>query len=228
VRHDVGHRLSADGQGDSLAGLDGVDHLTGPVAEISNPNFHVRQCSTSRASPAAARLPTVLIRAPRRVLRAACLVLLVCALAAGAAGASGCGSSHHNTGGGHIAFAKTKFVLHAGLAFGAFHHFIYEPYKAGAFHGPHKFGTFLKAGAAGLFAWHEWKLAQADARASPLLSRVLPFAGLGAALLALGHELRRGKVNPGEIEGANSQIASAHSQSSAAGQPIAEQTPNVP
>lgn len=31
---------------------------------------------------------------------------------------------------GSVPFDKTKFVLHAGLAFGAFHRFIYAPYKA--------------------------------------------------------------------------------------------------
>jgi hypothetical protein len=30
-------------------------------------------------------------------------------------------------------FAKTKFVLHAGLAFGAFHRYLYKPYQAGTF-----------------------------------------------------------------------------------------------
>jgi hypothetical protein len=36
---------------------------------------------------------------------------------------------------GSVNFDKTKFVLHAGLGFGAFHHFIYAPYKAGTLHG---------------------------------------------------------------------------------------------
>jgi len=36
----------------------------------------------------------------------------------------------------HVHLAKTKFVLHAGLAFGAFHRYIYEPFRSGAFTSP--------------------------------------------------------------------------------------------
>jgi hypothetical protein len=34
-----------------------------------------------------------------------------------------------------VNFDKTKFTLPAGLALGAFHHFIYAPYKAGNLRG---------------------------------------------------------------------------------------------
>jgi hypothetical protein len=60
---------------------------------------------------------------------------------------------------GKVTFDKTKFALHAGLAFGAFHHFIYGPFKAGGLHGV---APLAKAGAAGLFTVHELKLAKAD------------------------------------------------------------------
>ena len=33
----------------------------------------------------------------------------------------------------NVHFAKTKFVLHAGLAFGAVHRYIYKPYRSGGF-----------------------------------------------------------------------------------------------
>lgn len=36
---------------------------------------------------------------------------------------------------GSVNFDKTKFTLPAGLALGAFHHFIYAPYKAGNLRG---------------------------------------------------------------------------------------------
>ena len=46
----------------------------------------------------------------------------------GSAGSSGdCPTSNTKS------FAKTKFVLHAGLAFGAFHRYLYKPYKNHAF-----------------------------------------------------------------------------------------------
>ncbi|MGH3688400.1 MAG: hypothetical protein ACRDSM_25810 [Pseudonocardiaceae bacterium] len=62
---------------------------------------------------------------------------------------------------GSTNFDKTKFVLHAGLAFGGFHHFIYAPYKAGNLHG---FAALAKTGLAGLFTVHELKLAKAGRR----------------------------------------------------------------
>jgi len=61
---------------------------------------------------------------------------------------------------GSVNFDKTKFVLHAGLGFGAFHHFIYAPYQADALHGIVPPG---KAGLAALFSVHEMKLAKAEA-----------------------------------------------------------------
>ena len=50
-------------------------------------------------------------------------------------------------------FAKTKFVLHSGLAFGAFHRYIYKPYQAGTFKsGAHgRILILVKAGTAALF-----------------------------------------------------------------------------
>ncbi|HYZ38762.1 MAG TPA: hypothetical protein VE673_18940, partial [Pseudonocardiaceae bacterium] len=48
----------------------------------------------------------------------------------GASAVPGAACQHVNS----VAFDKTKFVLHAGLAFGAFYHFIDAPYKAGALH----------------------------------------------------------------------------------------------
>ncbi len=44
--HDVSDGLAMDGQRDSFAGLDRVDHLTRPVAQIPYSDLHVRQCST--------------------------------------------------------------------------------------------------------------------------------------------------------------------------------------
>src|ERR1700761_3508894 len=50
-------------------------------------------------------------------------------------------------------FAKTKFTAHAALGFGAFHRYIYKPYRAGTFRsGAHgRLTTFAKAALAALF-----------------------------------------------------------------------------
>lgn len=126
--------------------------------------------------------------------------------------------------------AKTKFVLHAGLAFGAFHRWIYKPLKAGDFSHPfsHKLTT-LKAGLAAAFVYHELKLALADAQASPTLSRlVAPITALQNKMKGLGSSLKSGHVDSAQIEQANGQVGSIGNSAASAGQPITEQTPASP
>ena len=144
---------------------------------------------------------------------------------------AGCGShSNSSTAAGTAGtthFAKTKFVLHAGLAFGAFHRWIYKPFKAGFLSHPlrHKL-ALVKALAAGAFVIHEVRLARTDAAHSRLLSHVLlPLAALGSAVALIHAALSHHHVDPNAINSANSSIASAHAASSAAGQPITETTP---
>lgn len=72
-------------------------------------------------------------------------------------------------------FAKTKFVTHAALGFGAFHRYIYKPYQAGTFRsGAHgRLGAFVKAGLAALFIKREIRLAGAAAQNSPALCKLI-------------------------------------------------------
>lgn len=155
-----------------------------------------------------------------------------------ALGVSACGSSSSTSGsagGGatttHTSLPKTKFILHAGLAFGAFHHFIYKPYKAGKLTGggifSHKL-NLVKAGLAGLFAYHEVKLALVDAQSSPLLTKLLsPLTALSNKLQSLGSALKGGSVDGAAIEGANTQAAVTSAASQAAGATITDATPSA-
>ncbi|GAC1436792.1 MAG: hypothetical protein NVSMB51_09010 [Solirubrobacteraceae bacterium] len=191
-----------------------------------------------------------MLRRPTRALFAALALVLALALLTG-----GCGSSKSSNGSSGAAstdttaaqgqstgaattttpktrFAKTKFVFHAGLAFGAFHRYIYKPFKAGNLTQggilKHKKAA-LKAGLAGLFAYHEIKLALKDAKSSPLLSKLLtPLTALQSKLQALGTRLKRGKADPAAIESANSDVSSISAGSKQAGQPITDQpTPSL-
>src|SRR4051794_5328427 len=97
---------------------------------------------------------------------AALLVALALAFVAGGCGSKSSSQSAQTTTTGTTHFAKTKFALHAGLAFGAFHRYIYKPLKERRFSGGllhHKLAT-LKAALAAAFAYHEVKLALQDAR----------------------------------------------------------------
>jgi hypothetical protein len=122
--------------------------------------------------------------------------------------------------------AKTKFVLHAGLAFGAFHRYIYKPFKEGKFSGGllhHKLAT-VKAGLAAAFAYHEVKLALQDAGSSKLLSKALgPLLALQTKLGALASGLKHGKVDGAAITSANSDAGKTSQAGAKAGQPISDQ-----
>lgn len=156
------------------------------------------------------------------------LVFAVSACGSSSSGPTPAGSASVSTA--SISHAKTKFVLHAGLAFGAFHRWIYKPLKAGDFSHPlsHKLTT-LKAAAAGLFVYHELKLALADAQADPTLSHlVAPITALQNKISGLASSLRSGHVDTSTIQSANGAIGSIHGQAASAGQAITDQAPAVP
>lgn len=154
--------------------------------------------------------------------------LLPLLLVSAALAVAGCGSSSKTTSNGTssttIHFAKTKFAIHAGLAFGTFHHFIYKPFKAGDFSHPfsHKL-KIVEAVAAALVVEHEVKLALTDAKASKLLSHVVaPLAAFGGVLALIRSSISSAKPNAQAINSGNSNVASSESQSTYAGQPIKE------
>ena len=170
-----------------------------------------------------------------RVPLAALITALVLALSAcgssSSSTSSATGSTTAGAGQSQTSFAKTKFLLHAGLAFGAFHHFIYKPFKSGGLTGGGLFShklALVKAGLAGVFAYHEVKLALADAQSSPLLKRLVsPLTGLIGLLQSLGTRLKGGKVDPAAIEATNTQVGATSTASRAAGQVINEATPSA-
>lgn len=88
--------------------------------------------------------------------------------AAPAVGATACPSEASD-------FAKTKFTAHAALGFGAFHRYIYKPYRAGTFRsGAHgRLAAFIKAGLAALFIKREIRLAGVAAQNSPVLCKLI-------------------------------------------------------
>lgn len=129
-----------------------------------------------------------------------------------------------------VKLAKTKFAVHAGLAFGAFHRWIYKPAKAGELTHPleHKL-TAVKAALAAAFVYHELGLALTDARSSPTLSKlVAPITDLQNKLHSLGSSVKSGGASPGDVDDLDSSISSVKQQASSVGAPITEQTPATP
>jgi hypothetical protein len=124
---------------------------------------------------------------------------------------------------GSVNFDKTKFVLHAGLGFGAFHHFIYAPYKAGALHGVVTLG---KAGLAALFAVHEMKLAKADAESSPTLCHLAaPFDKASAAISGSASQIKSGKVSSQAMDNMNNDVNAVQRGAQDDGVPAPDQVP---
>jgi hypothetical protein len=161
-----------------------------------------------------------------------------------ALGAAGCGSSKSSTttaagAGGTTTTSSTpnvghlptvKFALHAGLAFGAFHRWIYKPLKNGTFSGgifKHKV-ALVKAGLAGAFAYHELKLAIKAAQASPKLSKlVAPVTALTDKLKSVASSAKSGKIDTSSITSANGDITSLSGLAKQSGISLSEQIPSA-
>ena len=142
---------------------------------------------------------------------------------ANAAPAASCPTSNTKS------FAKTKFVAHAGLAFGAFHRYLYKPYRAGTFTSGRtrsKVLAFAKAGAAALFIKREVRLASEDVKANPTLCKAVaaPLASLGDSITSAVDKLKTGDASG--LTAANGDIAAVESSAQSRGTTITED-PNV-
>ena len=121
-------------------------------------------------------------------------------------------------------FAKTKFVLHSGLAFGAFHRYLWKPYQAGTFSKGAKgrITGFIKGGLAALFIKREIRLASEDVKANPTLCKAIaaPLAKVGDTVQAGFDKLKGGDASG--LTDVNSQISSISGSSAQDGVPITE------
>ena len=121
-------------------------------------------------------------------------------------------------------FAKTKFLLHAGLAFGAFHRYLWKPYRAGTF-GKGASGrvtAFVKGGLAALFVKREVRLASEDVKADPTLCRAIaaPLASIGNDVQGAVERLKGGDA--GGLSTVDSSITSAEGAAAKGGAPVVE------
>jgi hypothetical protein len=134
----------------------------------------------------------------RTLHRAAVAASLAALLAALGLLAAGCGAAKTTTTTNaqgqivvtcQITFAKTKFLLHTGIAAGAFYRYIYDPWRAGAFKkgAPGRTKALAKAAASGLVVVHELRTAARDAQCdgAALKAVARPMAAAVAAAGAL-------------------------------------------
>ena len=164
-----------------------------------------------------------------------CVAVLVLAGCGGSSSSSSASAASAGTaaatatGSGSTSLPTTKFVLHAGLAFGAFHHWIYKPVKAGALKHPfeHKL-ALIKAGLAALFVTHELRLAVGDAKQSKVLKPVVaPLTAAADKLAGLKNSITGGSVNPSDLDGVNAQLSQAGQAAKSAGASVTESVPSA-
>ncbi len=124
--------------------------------------------------------------------------------------------------------AKRAFATHAGLAFGAFYHFIYAPYTAGQLRpGAASRATLTRAALAAAYVDAQVQQATAAARGSAVLAKLVPplmllDRGFRSALV----RLRAGHFKMSQIQVANLAISSIKGSAISAGAPITEASPS--
>jgi hypothetical protein len=121
----------------------------------------------------------------------------------------------------HTSFAKTKFLLHTGLAAGAFYRYIYDPWRAGAFKkgAPGRTKALAKAAASGFVVVHELKIAARDAQCDGPALKALA-RPMNAAVGASGALTSLTGGGLGSIGAAGAAFADLKSAAAAAGASI--------
>lgn len=132
------------------------------------------------------------------------------------------------TAGNERAFAKTRFAVHAGLALGAFHRYIYKPLRNGGFRAgaDKRARTFAKAAVAGAFVAHELKVAKGFAEANPTLCNSVQ--GLSDRLAALTGKLRNGTATEVDLNSDQRGFVKLQTESRGQGYDFTERETTVP
>lgn len=145
------------------------------------------------------------------------------------AGATGSQATGTCAKAGTRSFAKTRFVVDAGLAFGAFHRYIYRPYREGRFQRgvDGRTGALIKAGLAAAFAVNRLNAAKENAEADPTLCKLVPnMDSIRARLAGLAGSIRGG--NTSGIDGLNNSVDGLQGQLQQRGTPVPDRAPSIP
>ncbi len=122
-------------------------------------------------------------------------------------------------------FDKTRFVADLGMAFYAFHHWVWNPYKAGSFQSgaPHRTKSLVKGGLALLFAVNRVKAANriAHTSKSPLLHKLASsLDAMQDKFSSVGQRLKGGQFDQKSIEDVNDTVSDVGSGAAQAGAPV--------
>jgi hypothetical protein len=130
-------------------------------------------------------------------------------------------------------FDKTRFVLHMGLAYYAFHHWVINVYKSGGFKSgsSHRVGNIVKAGIATLFAYHEVKTAYDIANKSSsktLHALVAPLNALMGEANKVGTSLKKGNYSDSDVSALTNSVSSFGTDAAKAGYGIKDVPIKIP
>ncbi|GGR28824.1 hypothetical protein [Deinococcus ruber] len=133
----------------------------------------------------------------------------------------------------HAILDKTRFVVHLGIAYYAFHHWDLQPYKAGKFSAgaPGRTSAMVKGGLALAFAAHEVAVAKkiADKSHDPLLMKLdASLGGLSGKMNSIGSGLKSGNLNPADLQSLENDTNSLSGNAAAGGQQIKDIATPIP
>ena len=134
----------------------------------------------------------------------------------------------------HVAlFDRTRFLLHVGAAYYAFHHWVWLPYKNGGFakSTPGHVKNIVKAALALAFAYHEITVAVKIANSSnskTLKLLVTPLNALGSKFSDIGAKLKGGTYNPIDVLNLGKAADAVSSTASGAGVAIKDVAVKIP
>jgi hypothetical protein len=145
-----------------------------------------------------------------------------------ASASAGTACPTHNT----RSFAKTRFVLDAGLAAGAFKKWIYTPYEHGAFKkgANGRVKAIAKAAVAGTFVVNRLLAAKKNAMANPTLCKVavVPMQKLTNSVKGLVAKSKSGNLNGSDVSASDATFDQFRSVAANAGAAVKEQNASIP
>jgi hypothetical protein len=124
-------------------------------------------------------------------------------------------------------FNRTRFVADLGIAFYAFHHWCYNPQKAGSFQkgSKHRVLSIAKCGAALLATVHFVRRAQDAANTSSsktLKLLVQPINAMGTLFSSVGSRMKSGNYNPIDITNLNRSVTTVGTGAKGAGYTVTD------
>ncbi len=102
---------------------------------------------------------------------------------------------------------KTRLLADLGLTYGAFHRYLYKPYKAGSFHkgADGRTKAIIKAGLASAAIIKLLSNASKNAAADPTLCKFVPnINGIKASLAGLVSKIKGGTATSSDVDGTSS------------------------